>query len=275
MFALEEDFKDSAKAYIKTSLTTITWKDLEDYKRLKELYIKYISYAKDAKMKKKLREKFLSTIKNIYYEGVQPSIWIDSSRKKVMKKNIEKLANEPIDINGNIAARKLHGKYVNGNGGIYINKDVIWTTLISLVIDGDPKNIEYCHKEIKEYKNTKSSDYDPNIGFEDVSIEFFAISRIDPSSLINKNNIAKVANKDYLKYEGLEDEPAYRKLKGKTILHLMIFNGDYLVYCVEDSCCYEFNAKYPEEGLKRCSLTDVKKASDTAYKDLKILLGML
>lgn len=274
MFALKEDFEDSVEAYIKASLTSITWKDLEDYEHLKELYIKYISYAKDTKMKKKFREKFLSTIKNIYYDGVQPSYWINSSRKKVMKKNIDKLANEPVDINGNIAVRKLKGKYVNGNGGIYINKDVVWITLISLVVDNNPENIEYCHKEIQEYKNTKSSDYDPDIGFEDVSIEFFAISGIDPSSLINKNNITKVANKDYLKDEGLEDEPVYRKLKGKTILHLMIFNGDYLVYCVEDSCCYSFNVKYPEEGLKRCSLSDVKKASDTAYKDLKTLLGI-
>ena len=69
MFALKEDFEDSVEANIKASLTSIIWKDLEDYEHLKELYIKYISYAKDAKMKKKFREKILSTIKNIYYDG--------------------------------------------------------------------------------------------------------------------------------------------------------------------------------------------------------------
>ena len=41
MFALKEDFGDSVEAYIKASLTSITWKDLEDYKRGMATFLKY------------------------------------------------------------------------------------------------------------------------------------------------------------------------------------------------------------------------------------------
>ena len=178
----------------------------------------------------------------------------DPEQKKKLIDNKKYFENKEL-VAKNIPADKnssSKGKYINQR--YYITEDFGVLSLAGCVIDdiqsGDVVDFDKFDKWFKD--------------------DSYPVEWIE--QLTRYQNIAKILdnNKAQADAEYVENIP---KLKDKHVSELMYNDGDEIIYCHEDNCCYAFNLKYiDDEPPVKISLSAiVQAASKTAadYKSLK------
>ena len=138
---------------------------------------------------------------------------------------------------GNILLRSVAGSVMNGD-----------------LLDID---IEYELDSMNEHKKK----YKDNMHFEGY-IEELAVFGLNNSSNLMKYIEKNKGNANHYRSD-------FSKLDGKTLTKIISFTGpDVVVYCHEDKCCYGFSPKYVDEGIKKCSVSQLIQAINKSYKDL-------
>ena len=137
--------------------------------------------------------------------------------------------------------------------------NILLRSLAGSVMNGDLLDIDIEYK--LDTMNDHKKKYKDNMHFEGY-IEELAVFGLNNSSNLMKYIEKNKGNANHYRND-------FPKLEGKTLTKIISFTGpDIVVYCHEDTWCYRFSPKYTDEGIKKCSVSQLIQAINKSYKDL-------